>query len=462
MAGGLRGRSQAPKRILVLLLALTLVRGLLYAAITIPWWAGHDEEFHFAHTQMLIDRWVADNTGQRRDWRREMGVTFMAFPRWLWSAKSGPPDGSIDLDAVHTSVQFPADRYTRFQRASFPYYLYAWPGRFLRHQDLLVQLFTLRGVSVLITCGTIFFSFLSAREIFPDSLMMQVLVPWIIVFNPAFMVTSSTVSDAHLAILFSSVVFYLLLLEIKQLTWWRTALALVLTIPAMWAKATAYFLVFVWTVLVIVYVWRLGRRYWLWLGIIGGLFGFTLIFFLPTRLQGFVTAGWMSLQSGIDSEVVSPEFYFVLLEDVFASFWIVLGWFVYRLARIWYIILLVPLLLAVVGLLIYWWRKIRTKSRPILGTEQRSLLLALLFVGTSITILVAYSALTNYGGWRVGRYIFPVIVPLSVLMVAGWRELIPDAWRKVAGLGIASAFFLFDTMVVVTYFIPWYYPFWPH
>jgi hypothetical protein len=405
----------------VLLIALTLIRGLLYAAITIPWWAGHDEEFHFAHTRMLIDR-----TGQGRDWRREMGVTFVAFPRWLWSAKPAPPDGTADLDAINTHGQMPPDRYTRFQRTFLPYYLYAWLDKFLIDQDLLLQLFTLRGISILITCGTVLFAFLSAREIFRDSLMMQILVPWIIIFNPSFMVTGSTMSDAHLAILFSSIVFYLLLLA----------------------------------ALVIVYIWRPGRRYWLWMGVIGGLFGVTLIFLLPTRFQRQVSVVWSSLQSGLNSEGVSPAFLLLLLKDTFASFWIILGWFVYRLARIWYTILFVLLLLAIVGLLVYWWRQVKARSAPVLRIEQRRLLLALLFVGMSIALIVSYSALTNYGGWRVGRYIFPVILPLSVLMVAGWRELIPDAWRGVAGLSIAGAFFLFDTMVIVAYFIPWYYPFW--
>jgi hypothetical protein len=410
---------------------------------------------------MLIDGWSTGSLSQSQDWRREMGITFEAFPIWLWSAKQAPPDGKVDLDAIHTHGQFPPERYTQFQRTLLPYYPYAWLDRLLLDQDLLLQLFILRVISILLTCGTVLFAFLIAREIFPDSLTMQITVPWIILFNPSFMVTSSTMSDAHLAILLTSIVFYLLLLEIRQLSWWRSVLALGLTIPAMWAKATAYFLVFVWAVLVLVYVWRLGRRYWLWIGVIGVLFGVTLFFFLPTRFQEQVTLLWWSLQSGLNSEGVSPAFFFLLFKDIFASFWIILGWFVYRLARIWYTILFVLLLLALVGFIVYWWRRIKARSASVLGIEQRSLLLALLFVGMSIAIIVSYSVLTSYGGWRVGRYIFPVIVPLSVLMVAGWRELIPDAWRSVAGLFMAGAFVLFDTMVIVAYFIPWYYPLWP-
>ena len=222
MTGDLRQNSQAPRRILLLLITLTLIRGLIYAAVTIPWWAGHDEEFHFAHVRMLIDQRLANDLSQDPSWPREMVATFAAFPVGRWSRW---PERQIN------SAEVP-DRYVNFVRPSLSYYPYIWLGLFLTRQDLLFQLLAMRLVSVSITCGTIVFAFLSARQIFADSPMMQVLVPWLVLFNPAYMVMASTVSDGNLAILLSTIVFYLLVGVTKGNASRRLPLAFGLTILA--------------------------------------------------------------------------------------------------------------------------------------------------------------------------------------------------------------------------------------
>jgi hypothetical protein len=447
VTGGLKRCSQVPKRILVLLIALTLIRGLLYAAITIPWWAGHDEEFHFAHIRILADQWSAKDAGQDQDWQQEMTAAFEAFPQGWWYGVPGD------------RISSPLERYTRFQRVSLAYYPNAWLTKMLLNQDVFFQLFVLRLVAVLVTCGTILFAFLSARKVFHDSLMMQILVPWIIIFNPSFMVTGSTVSDANLAILLSGIVFYLLLLEIERPSRWRSALALVLTAAALWTKATAYFLVFVWVVLIVVYIWRRGREKWVWLGIMGAVLIVSL-FLLPGKFQNSLAISLSSLESGLNSEGVAYVFSFTYLWSLVASFWIVLGWFVYPLAPVWYNILFVFLLLAAIGLLGFGWRCVKERT-PSSRVDRKGLLLALLFVGLCVSVLIGYSAQIYGALGRYGRLIFPVIVPLSILVIAGWQALLPTRWRSAGAFFIAGFFVLFDTMVLLDYAIPWYYPFWP-
>ena len=184
-------------RILLLLLALTLIRGLIYASVTIPWWQGHDEEYHFAQTKWLIDQWTTTPPNLDQNWTQEMIASFAAFPMSRWTLS---PERQPNLVNI-------SDRYANLKRPSLSYYPYAWFGYFLTQQDILSQLFALRLVSVLITCGTILFAFLSARQIFSDSLMAQILVPWLIVFNPSFMVINSTVNDGNLAVLLSTIIF---------------------------------------------------------------------------------------------------------------------------------------------------------------------------------------------------------------------------------------------------------------
>jgi hypothetical protein len=436
----------------VLLIALTLIRGLLYAAITIPWWAGHDEEYHFAHVRMLIDQRLANDLSQDPSWPQEMVATFDAFPVGRWSTW---PERQIN------SAKVP-DRYVNFARPSLSYYPYNWLGLFLTHQDLLFQLLAMRLVSVSITCGTIIFAFLSARQIFADSLMMQFLVPWLVLFNPAFMVVASTVSDGNLAILLSTIVFYLLVGITKRNALWRLPLAFGLTILAIGTKPTAYFLILVWGLLLATQAWKLNWKHWVAIGIMGS----TLIvsfLFVPNRFQVALARGSNSLKSGISFEQIAHIFSISFVQNTFAFFWIILGWAVYFLAQVWYIILFLLVLLAITGLLLYGWRHLK-KDKLTLGSEQKGLLLSLLFAGVSIAVFIGLGVL-NYQGIGRGtttRYVFPTIVPLSILLVAGWRALLPTTWRGKGLAVLAVAFFLFDTMVWFNYAIPWYYPFWPH
>jgi hypothetical protein len=442
------------RQILLLLVALTLVRGLIYASLTPPWWQGHDEEFHFAQVRLLTDQLFNAPPPPTGNWPQEMVATMAAFPNGRWSPW---PETQVDLVSLPT-------RFTTPGRSSLSYYTYAWLNRWLIWQDILFQLFVLRLVSVLTTCGTIVFAFLSARQLFDNSPLSQILVPWLVIFNPAFMVTGSTVSDANLAILLTTIVFYLLLLEITQKhQGWRLFLAVGLTIVAFITKATTYFLLPVWSLLLVGYAWKLGRKGWVWFSLLGGGLLAALLF-VPTRFQEWLGTlqSTLAQSGGITTDGIAYAFSTTFFWDNFTFFWIILGWSVYRLAQIWYLILFTFLLLCLLGLLRYTWRHLKDKG--FFGeSEQKSLLLALLFIGVSMAVLVAIGIIRyEERDGRSARYIFPVIVPLAILMVTGWRELLPPSWRNIGLVALAVAFFLFDTLVWVDFALPWYYPLWPY
>jgi len=436
-------------QILLLLIAVALVRGLIYAGLTVPWSQAHDEEIHFIETKAVVDQWTSGQSSL--NWPQEMAATFAPFPKWRWNET---PERAVNL------VDF-QNRYLGTERSiSLSYRVYGWAAQFLVRQDLLFQLFTLRVVSVFMTAGTIIFAFLSAREIFAKATVVQILVPWLILFNPSFMVINSAINDGNLTVFATSGAFFLLLLDVKQSRLgWRAALAIALTTIALWSKATAYFLLPVWGVLLSVVAWRIGRRYWPWLGTIAGLLLVALLF-LPDYFKIRLLQIWTFAQSGDLADGMAYAFSFDYLRDTFASFWIILGFLVYRLAPGWYMLLFSLTALSILGLLLYFWRFFK-QPKPALAGQQKGLLLSLLFAGAAIGVLLAYVALRNSDGMRLGRYIFPAIVPISILLVAGWRELLPARWQDMGLMLLIAFFFLFDTMFWLNYAMPWYYPFWP-
>jgi hypothetical protein len=441
-----------PHQLLLLLIALTLVRGLIYAAVIPPWWQAHDEDFHFSQVKHLVDeRYQPD--GQDKSWLLEMTATFTAFPTSRWTPAPDRMQNPSDISG----------RYKKFIRPSFSYYFFAWPGQFLVNQDILFQLYAMRSISVLITCGIITFAFFIARQIFPDSVLNQVLVPWFILFNPSFMIVNSAINDGGLTVLLVTIIFYLLLRGINhshahQLQW-PFPVALAVTILAFWSKITAFFLLPVWGILLLIYIWRASQKRWIW-GIITATGLLLSLLLLPTYFQNKLLQVWKLGQAGISWIDITNVLSASVLWDTFANFWVVLGYFMYPLPQIWYRILLVVSMLAGLGLLVFGGQHIKQK-RLLSSAEGKGVLLGLLFAGCGLAVLTGYTILRQNEYLRLARYIFPIILPFSVLAVTGWRALCPVAWKNHGLLLLAGGLFLFDTLVWLHYALPWYYPFWP-
>jgi hypothetical protein len=59
--------------------------------------------------------------------------------------------------------------------------------------------------------------------------------------------------------------------------------------------------------------------------------------------------------------------------------------------------------------------------------------------------------------YRQGRTIYPVLVPIAIFLMLGWRQFIPPAWQKTGLFAITLVFFLFDSLVLFDYIIPFFY-----
>jgi hypothetical protein len=71
--------------------------------------------------------------------------------------------------------------------------------------------------------------------------------------------------------------------------------------------------------------------------------------------------------------------------------------------------------------------------------------------------VLVWNAISNSIVYRQGRTIYPVIVPISLFLMLGWRQLIPVNWHKPGLVGITATFFLFDSLVLFYYIIPFFY-----
>jgi hypothetical protein len=218
----------------------------------------------------------------------------------------------------------------------------------------------------------------------------------------------------------------------------------------MWTKATAYFLPFAIGTVGLFFLWQY-RRHWRWL-LPGGLILAGAVYFLaPDRLKLLLPDAWRLLQArGFNLDPIVPQ-------DLFRSFWAMPGWTIFYVHPIWYQILGIGCILALVGLVILTianWRSIL--SGQYRGKAQALTVLAVAVI-VAIGILLAWNGLTHDIVYRQGRSIYPVVMPISLFLMLGWRQLIPPDWRRVGLLAITLALFLFDSLVLFQYIIPFFY-----
>ncbi|MCB0181773.1 MAG: hypothetical protein KDI62_26330, partial [Anaerolineae bacterium] len=75
----------------------------------------------------------------------------------------------------------------------------------------------------------------------------------------------------------------------------------------------------------------------------------------------------------------------------------------------------------------------------------------------AVSVPLVWSAITNTIVYRQGRSIYPVIVPISLFLVLGWYQFVPAGWRKEGLITMAAALLLFDTLVLFSYAVPFFY-----
>jgi len=276
-------------------------------------------------------------------------------------------------------------------------------------------------------------------------------VPILILFNPQHSHLLSTVNNGNLAELLATAALYFIVVGIiKGFSWLNILAILGFTLAAMWTKATAYFLPFAISSIGLFYLWRY-RGKWRWLLPTSLILIGLVYFFIPTRLVQLIYSAWIVLNTG--------DFYLdpIVPIDLFRSYWAMPGWMILRIDSFWYWILLICCTPAIVGLIILLVTKWRLLTSKRFQPQIRALAVLAVATVVAIGVLLAWNAITNSIVYRQGRSIYPVVVPISIFLMLGWRQFIPYRWRGVSLLGITLTLFLFDTMVLFNYIIPLFY-----
>jgi hypothetical protein len=456
-------------RILALLLALSLIRGVLYSAI-IPPWQTPDEPDHFQYVAFLA-RYHRPPTRQdiaADEWpQTQVYASMQAFNFWALRAHTLPPP--VLEEEYRAAVSHPP--------------LYYLLGAFLltpfTRCDLITQLQVMRLGSVLLGTLTVLVAYLTAQALFPEDASWQLAIPAFVTFLPMHTFITSSVNNDSLAELLASLVIYSLLRILKAGPSWRRVTGVAcLSLLGILTKRTTTFTIPL-AILTIINTWGFwssvgrdaippyslnnrhglnlqvllirfclkakSRKRFVWLLIISaiGLGLWALISYSPS----FILHSLLSILHPSSPIALS----FLL---TFASFWADFGWMNVPLDLGWYAALAVLSLLALCGLGLFAIRVMRG-TEP-LKTWQRQALLMLLL---AIVLIFAqtFGLIIARGIHQQGRYLFPALIPLAVFFTLGLREWVPVRHRGFFPLALVLGMFVLDSVSLCCYIIPYFY-----
>lgn len=473
----MRTRLRREYRVVLLVLIFSLVRGVVYAAI-IPPWQAPDEPRHFEHVRLVYEKGRAvSGADLSLPVQQEIISSMDRFNYWplghLIHPRFEPGALPESFDDIWFPGQYDPNRPNMAHQVHQPPLYYLLVGlsmRVLGIHDVTMQLYAGRLMSVIFATFVVFISYLTVRELFPQTYDLQIAVPTFIVLLPMHtFVTSAVMNDVLAELLVSILIYLLTVMLVKGLTVSRVGLVLVTLLLGQFTKRT-FLIAFPLTLLAATLLGAIRftkRETWVRIGaataILIPVFGGLAWWRRP------IIASWweqlaspylgdLSLASVIEEFLAHMDRY---LWPFFKSFWGWFGWLKVELNPAWYMVFLLLCVAAGLGAIQFLWRGLSGSGD--LRPRQSAVLLFYGIAVISVTLANIITAILGNLGtiWVVflpqGRYLFPLIIPIAILFMLGLREWVP--LRHLWSWLVASlVFFLFfDTVALIGYMIPYFY-----
>ena len=465
------------RKILLVLLALTIIRGLIYIAVVPPWLAP-DESTHFEAIRLIgqEDLWPTHQVYRSTPMHPEMPASFEKFRVWQISGLTVPAgrrnpgnpaaDSYVDYYPAHNSGSaVVAGNYPLF------YHLVLSPlAGWLKPLSIDAQLYFLRLTSLLLTTLTVTAGWFMTRAIFPRFAAYAVAVASFLIFLPMHLYINTALNTDVWATVLTA--FYFLAM-VKIFCGASGRIWLIVTfvfgLAAIMAKPTTLFIAPTSVAALGLYAARRWNWRRTWRGVmVAGLVvavaaGSVLFFQWTAGGRGVATLSFSTDAVDWPPTYISRESLSTYLYTVrwgFLSFWGLFGWANIAIStawtRFWWG------LTSFVGLGLVWFfiRQIfsnRANSRLTAG--QRDILTVLL-LAVIFALIGVYTPIVATQSSRWGppsRYLFPALLPIALLFFTGFKQLFPARLKRYVLPAWLILFVVFDSAVLFGRLIPFIY-----
>jgi len=459
------------KRYILVLAALTLVRGVLYRLVTPPW-QGPDEPGHFEYIGFIAELGYVPADAIEVVPAVTQRVTLSAREHWYKVFQHGWPD--LDFALTQNPSGLAGPREAGYQLPLY-YQLLVPLYQFTAEQPVLVQYYAFSFVSIGLALATVLLSVYAARLLFPDNQSLLIAVPTLVAFWPQQSFIGAVINNDNLATFIAAwTITGLLYLFRYGVRWPAFVLIVAACAVAPFVKRSAAFLIALSFIAVVMWaLWRWGAyrgwqvKHWHWVAL-GVLVPVAVIsapafvrWVAPMLLQTPMTVAQL-IGGYLYALAYGPPLPAELLERLPARLLIALGniWSQFGWGRpllaVWnYQLVGVLAGAAVAGLLrlaVCAW----LGNRPMTTRQGLSLLVCvtgILMAGTQSIVVALF--LPNFN--PPGRYMMTVLIPMSMLLVVGWRALIPERWQPLLPQILLAGLILQDAVSLSLTLIPYFY-----
>jgi 4-amino-4-deoxy-L-arabinose transferase-like glycosyltransferase len=480
------------------LLALFLVKGVIITFVHEPF-SGHDEVMHYAYLEYVATEQRVPVIPVLSEWQeaQKAGDTYpydMApdklwpycrFTTGDWNVGCGqqsrpvrniywPPEDANYLSGwIYTANHPPL------------YYLVLTPVYWaVNDLSLDMQNYLFRLATLPFGLVTVLMAYLTARTIFPRDRFMALTVPTFVAFQPQISYEAAMLNNDAAAIAFTSVTIYLLVRGLKNgFEWGNVALIGFFFGLAALSKNTSLTMGFAIAAAMILGLGVRNIREWLPKGIFAAGIGAFLVapwFIYMYRTYGDFTAlervsnlqywNYANQQHPtIWSQLANKAFFWLRWRETWGEF----GWRLIPLSESLLRIILWAGAVGVVGLAVWavrLWRsgqllpsddeaqtaRLARNADPIFACE-RWQVVGVLALG--LTCVISYYAVLQFGvtfSLTQARYYFPAIVPGAVLLMLGYRSLIPRRLLPYGQVSLFAAMVVLNVLIYSAYVIPYW------
>jgi 4-amino-4-deoxy-L-arabinose transferase-like glycosyltransferase len=318
----------------------------------------------------------------------------------------------------------------------------------------------LRLLSILMSVGTIWVTYQTARQIFPSEPLLALAASGVVSFIPQYTFISASVNSDNLANLLSALTLLLTVKRTTEENSYRKTLQLgLLCSLALLSKTTTLFLI---PIICLSFALRAKQKgstcYFMKHGLAFLSFpllttGLFLALYPRENLWALVTAYGES--SKVNTDLISLDYLWTVLIQINRSFWAQFGWMN---------ILIPPTIPSLLGLLCLASLAsamvflVRGNRERILSPTQSNSLLVLF---ASVLCLLPTVVKFNLAVFQPqGRFLFLAISAIAILAVVGLFSTVRPRYRPLAALAIVSGMLAFNLFCLMAYLWPIYHGGW--
>src|SRR5688572_4959843 len=314
----------------------------------------------------------------------------------------------------------------------------------------LLGVYMLRWVNILFGALALWLNWKAFQVITPDSPWLRITALALMALTPQYLHIMSSVNNDTLGTVVGALLFYLVIRVVKEPANWLALLTVILAIILPLTTKLTVLPVSAAVLLIIATQWFFGFKQKRWL-IISGLVivicaGLLYVFFPETIRTAESEITWRLF--GLRKKGVDLEYLITISNQILQTYWGKVGWLAVGLPA-WIVNSLAALGIVGAGIHIYKLIKLKTK------VPQFTLWIAALLIALFTILAVARNGLTT--GATQGRLLFPAIGALSILMISGWHNVLPEKYQIKLPLFVIILMFLLTIELWVFGILPVYF-----